>query len=100
MTIWLCFGFRVAFRFCLWKTDGVFFFFRGFEESKIQLSHRCTSPVFGGKFAAQSSKRVQGLTGGITETLEIFILDLRRIEGIVVSPIAHNVRGARRGRSG
>jgi hypothetical protein len=72
MTIWLCFGFRVAFRFCLWKTDGVFFFFRGFEESKIQLSHRCTSPVFGGKFAAQSSKRVQGLTGGITETLEIF----------------------------
>ena len=30
----------------------------------------------------------------------LWLLDLRRIEGIVVSPIAHNVRGARRGRSG
>ena len=44
-------------------------FFRALEESKIQLSHRCTT-VFGGKLAAQSSKRVQGLTGGITQTSE------------------------------
>lgn len=54
-------------------------FFRGFEESKIQLSHRCTSPVFGGKFAAQSSKRVQGLISGITQTSEHYIIYSRYI---------------------
>ena len=78
MTIWLCFGFRVAAILPLengWRV----LFFRGFEESKIQLSHRCTSPVFGGKFAAQSSKRVQGLISGITQTSEHYIIYSRYI---------------------
>ena len=68
---WLSGSLSKSFDFASGKRMACSFFFRGFEESKIQLSHRCTG-VFGGKLAARSSKRVQGLISGITETLEIF----------------------------